>query len=84
MGTVNVTSGEADGAQVGVVNYSGDMSGTMIGVVNVAPKMGNSVPIGIINYAGDGILAPTFWGSDTMPTNAGIKMGSKVFSPPLA
>ncbi len=78
-GTVNITSGEASGAQLGVVNYSGEMSGAMIGVVNVAPKMGNSVPIGVINYAGDGILTPTFWGSDTMPTNAGIKMGSKVF-----
>jgi hypothetical protein len=37
----------------------------------------DGVPIGLVNYAGNGMFAPTMWFSDTSVANLGLKMGSK-------
>lgn len=76
-GIANVAAGEMRGLQVGLVNFGTRVTGAQIGLVNIAAKEMKGAPIGLANFAGDGLLAPVFWGSDTSPVNLGLQMGSK-------
>ena len=77
-GLVNVAQGETRGAQIsGLFNYGRKVKGTQIGLVNVATEEMDGAPIGLVSYAGDGLLALGLWGSDTSMLNLGLKMGSR-------
>jgi len=73
----NEARGQMRGLQAGFVNLGSRVSGVQLGLVNIAYEEMNGAPIGLINYAGDGIMAPAVWGSDTTLINLGLKMGSR-------
>jgi hypothetical protein len=76
-GFANVTAHKVRGAQISAFNFAQEVKGTQIGIVNIASKRLDGAAIGLINYAGNGIFAPTLWTSDTSAANLGLKMGSK-------
>jgi len=89
VGVVNV-AGRLRGPMIGVVNVGGDVDGLQLGVVNVARKVrglqlgvlnvGESVSgasVGVLSVIGDGYHDVALWGSDILPTNMGIKIGSR-------
>lgn len=73
---INITPWDFTGMQLGMVNYAGQMKGVQVGLVNFSQRI-EGVPLGIFNYSSDGILAPTFWISETSAANVGLKMGSR-------
>lgn len=88
---VNVAAGRLRGAQVSAVNVAGTLRGAQVGAVNVAGRakglqigafnyVGTDegvAPIGVLNIAGNGIFAPTFWASGTSYLNVGLKVGTR-------
>jgi hypothetical protein len=89
MSVVNV-AGKLRGPQIAVVNVGGDVDGAQIGVINVARKVrglqlgvvnvGESVSggsVGVLSIIGDGYHNLALWGSDQLPTNLALKLGSK-------
>ncbi len=75
-GIANVAYRDLLGFQAGLVNYGGNVRGVQLGLINVSCK-NSGAPIGLVNAVGDGMLAPTYWLSDTSLVNVGIKMGSR-------
>lgn len=73
----NWVSGEIRGLQLGLVNYGEKVHGVQIGLVNIASKEMKGGALGLVNYAGDGILAPTAWVAPSSLLNIGLKVGSK-------
>jgi hypothetical protein len=89
VGVVNV-AGQLRGPTIGVINVGGDVDGLQLGVVNVARKVrglqlgvvnvGESVSggsVGLLSVIGDGYHDVALWGSDVLPTNLAIKLGSR-------
>lgn len=62
---VNYTIGEAEGLQVGGVNYAGRINGLQLGLVNYAERA-NGVQLGLINIIKEGGFLPVMiianWG----------------------
>ncbi|MBN2715107.1 MAG: caspase family protein [Deltaproteobacteria bacterium] len=77
IGAVNVSRYVINGAQLSIFNLAQSGSGLQMGLVNIAQGDFNGFQMGIINYADAGLLAPTFWVSDTAAMNLGIKSGNR-------
>ncbi len=76
------------GAQIGVVNASGDVNGAQIGVLNVARSSKFSlgvvnvaresdVALGVINIIENGYRAVEAWTSETAIASVGVKLGGR-------
>ncbi len=76
LGLVNVSAESTSGMQAGLFNYGGSVSGLQLGLINVSAENSGS-PVGIINFAGDGMFTPSVWVSDVAFLNVGLKMGSR-------
>jgi hypothetical protein len=76
LGLLNISADRTSGMQAGLFNYGGKVSGVQFGLINVAAEHDGS-PIGIINFAGNGLFTPSVWVSDVAYLNVGIKMGSR-------
>jgi hypothetical protein len=77
IGVVNV-GGEVDGLQLGVVNVARKVRGLQLGVLNVGESV-SGASVGVLSIIGDGYHDVALWGSDVLPTNMGIKLGSRHF-----
>ncbi len=75
---INVTSGEVQGAQIGLVNIAGDVKGAQIGLVNVSNSV-EGVPLGLFNFVREGQIHLEGWTGDVLPFNAGLRFGSAHF-----
>jgi len=78
VGSFNVAGSGMKGLQAGIGNYAAEIRGVQFGIFNISRKM-TGIPIGLINFAGDGMLALEFWYSETSLFNMGLKMGSRWF-----
>lgn len=76
LSTVNFAK-QVRGLQLGLLNVAGQVRGIQIGVVNIAAESMSGASFGLVNYAGDGILAPVVWTGDAAVANIGLKMGSR-------
>ena len=94
MGTVNyidMIGGQVNrGAQIGVINIGGNVSGAQVGVVNIARKVegaqigivnyadeNNGAPIGIFSFVRKGQIHLDVWASETSVFNMALKTGNK-------
>jgi len=76
-GVGNIVSGEFSGLQLsGLFNYARHASGLQLGVINISDS-NDGVGLGLLTYAGDGLLEPTAWSSDTGFVNVGLKIGTR-------
>lgn len=74
IGVINI-SGDVTGLQLGVVNVAiGDVQGTQVGVVNYAGGYLSGIPVGLLNVVKNADYHPEVWGSDTSPLNIGLRM----------
>lgn len=79
IGVVNI-GGNITGAQIGVVNIAHKMRGTQIGVVNLSDEI-DGAPIGVFSFVRKGQIHLDVWGSDTSAFNLGLKTGNnRVYS----
>jgi hypothetical protein len=76
LGVVNVGSQSVDGLQIAVVNVGRKVRGLQLGVINLADSV-DGASVGIINLIGDGYHQVSVWSSDLLPSNVGIKLGSR-------
>ncbi|MBM4353059.1 MAG: caspase family protein [Deltaproteobacteria bacterium] len=76
LGLLNISKGTTSGMQAGLFNYGGAVKGVQLGLINVAAE-NDGTPIGIINFAGNGLFTPSVWVSDIAILNVGLKMGSR-------
>jgi hypothetical protein len=76
MAAVNLAP-DVKGVQFGVLNIARNVEGAQIGLVNIALESARGPSLGLVNYAGDGILAPCVWTSDLALVNVGLKMGTR-------
>ncbi len=67
-------AGDVRGAQVGAFNFAGRVTGVMLGLVNIADHA--DVPVGLINWLGDGEERMVLEGGDTHFGGAGLKLGN--------
>ena len=74
LAVVNVT-GDLTGAQVGVVNIAtGTVSGTQVGVVNLANTYEGGVPVGLLSLVKNAGYHAELYGSDLAPMNLALRM----------
>ncbi|HLV59846.1 MAG TPA: caspase family protein [Fredinandcohnia sp.] len=66
---------ETGGYQVGVVNLAGSSTGAQIGLINVAAS--SEIPVGLLNFIGDGRFRIGTWGSDLAIPHLSLKTGSR-------
>ncbi len=57
---VNITHGNFEGLQWGLVNYAGSVSGVQLGLVNYASNMKKGLQIGLVNIIKTGGQFPVF------------------------
>lgn len=76
IGIINIGA-DVTGAQVGIINIAGTTTGAQIGVVNVAGS--SSATVGVVSVVGDGRLDVGVMGTDLMPAQAILRMGSRSF-----
>jgi hypothetical protein len=76
LGVVNVGSQSVGGLQLGVVNMGRKVHGLQLGVINLADSV-DGASIGLLNLVGDGYHSLALWSSDLLPTNIGVKLGSR-------
>lgn len=77
--TVNVSKGDAEGIQVGIVNYARKINGVSFGVVNVVGDSSDVIPIGLINVVKNGYYELEVTGSRSIHANVNFKMGVERF-----
>ena len=89
-GGLNV-AGKAAGLQLAPLNIAGDTRGVQLGVVNLAWRKARGMQVGLINVArehdgeafgllnfiGNGIHDVAVYSTDTMLTNASVKLGGR-------
>ena len=75
LSVVNV-SGNVSGAQVGVVNVARDVRGLQFGLVNVS-RRNYGIPIGLINISQDGLFSPGGWLDDLGMAYGGMQIGTR-------
>jgi hypothetical protein len=76
LGVANLAWVQARGAQVGVVNLAARARGFSLGLVNVAREHDGEA-IGLLNFIGNGIHDVAVYSTDTMLTNASVKLGGR-------
>lgn len=74
-GFINV-GGHVHGAQLGFINIADRVDGAQIGFVNIARSV-DGAAIGLLSLIKDGTHTLEVYGSDLMPFNLGMKLGSK-------
>lgn len=77
LGVANINRFYFRGVQLGLLNFSKSTNGVQLGLMNIALGDFKGAQIGFLNYAGNGILAPVFWVSDTVINNTAIKLGNR-------
>ena len=79
-GTYNHVKHTMHGFQAsGVVNYAGELRGVQLGVINITKKIDKGIMIGILNFAGDGLLRLEAEHNDLTQYNLTFKSGTKAF-----
>jgi predicted small secreted protein len=79
-GTYNYVKHTMHGFQAsGAINYAGELQGVQLGVVNFAKKVDKGVMIGILNFAGNGIMRFELEHNDLTHYNLNFKSGTKKF-----
>jgi hypothetical protein len=76
LGVANVAWRQARGLQVGVVNVASRSRGLSFGLVNVAREHDGEA-LGLLNFIGNGIHDVAVYSTDTMLTNASVKLGGR-------
>jgi hypothetical protein len=76
LGLVNVAWRRASGLQLGAVNVAPRSRGFSFGLVNVAREHDGEA-LGLLNFIGNGIHDVAVYATDTMLTNASVKLGSR-------
>ncbi len=84
------TSSASSGAQVGVLNFAGDISGLQLGLLNVGQRVKgvqlglvnvsddiDGVPIGLVSVSRSGGVHPVLWSSNTTYANVGVKFATR-------
>ncbi len=89
LGVLNVTGNSGLGAQIGVINVGGDVTGAQIGVINIAGKSrglqlgvlnisGESdAPIGLLSISGSERVHASLSINETIPLNLNVKLGAR-------
>ena len=77
--TVNIVKTQAEGMQIGVVNYAKKMKGTSFGVVNIVGDSSDVLPIGLINVVKNGYYELEVTGGLAIHANVNFKMGVEKF-----
>ncbi|MDA3958288.1 hypothetical protein [Oceanispirochaeta sp.] len=77
--TINVTTGEMRGLQVGTLNYAARSKGIQLGVINVAAEGSDSLPIGLISIIKGGYYAIEASAGEALYGNLSYKMGVERF-----
>jgi len=76
VGVVNI-SGDVDGTQIGIVNISsGVVRGTQVGIVNISREL-HGIPIGLVNIVENGIFRTSGWFSELGMGYVGFEMGTR-------
>ena len=78
VGTVNVSAGDVEGTQIGIINVAGKTRGAQIGLINYADDM-EGVPFGLLSFVRNGRFNVDLWGNEVFAANLGIKTGTKYF-----
>jgi hypothetical protein len=76
LGVANVAWRQARGLQLGVVNVASRSRGFSFGLVNVAREHDGEA-FGLLNFIGNGIHDVAVYSTDTMLTNASVKLGGR-------
>ena len=76
LGLVNVAWRHARGLQLGAVNVASRSRGFSFGLVNVAREHDGEA-FGLLNFIGNGIHDVAVYSTDTMLTNATVKLGGR-------
>ena len=76
LGVANLAWGQARGLQLGVVNLAARSRGFSVGLVNVAREHEGEA-LGLLNFIGNGIHDVAVYSTDTMLTNASVKLGGR-------
>lgn len=75
---MNITGDTLNGTQIGIINKTRVLNGTQIGIINiVSDSSENAVPIGLFNYAADGVAEIELAATEVMYGNLNLKFGSK-------
>jgi len=74
VGLVNI-SGDVAGAQIGLVNVGGEVRGAQVGLVNIAREV-HGVPLGLVNVAQKGGFNGSAWITESGVGYAGLQMSS--------
>ncbi len=79
-GTYNYVKHTMRGFQAsGTINYAGELNGVQLGVINIAKKVDKGVMIGLLNFAGNGLLRLEAEHNDLTQYNLTFKSGTKAF-----
>jgi hypothetical protein len=71
---INV-GGEVHGAQIGFINIANHVHGAQLGFINIARSV-EGAAIGLLSFIQNGTHTLEIYGSDLMPFNLGMKLGS--------
>jgi hypothetical protein len=74
VGLINI-SGNVAGAQVGLINVAADVRGVQLGLINIADDV--TVPIGVLSIVRKGRLAFEVSGDEFAPLSVSLKYGSR-------
>ncbi len=72
---INVSGGDVQGAQVGVINVGGHVTGLQLGVINLAQKV-DGASIGLLPVSFEGGVLPSVWLSNEYDLNVGARFPS--------
>ena len=75
---INVTTGDFNGLQAGVINYAGGLRGVQFGVINIVGEDKGAVPIGLINVVRGGYYALELTTSEAASNRGNTKETSGV------
>lgn len=77
---LNVSVDSLKGAQIGLINIGNQIEGTQIGLINIS--VGDSsdvIPVGLLNFAKNGLFELELSGGDLLYANLNYKMGVEKF-----
>jgi len=75
---MNITGDTLRGTQIGLINKARVLNGTQIGIINiVSDSSENAVPIGLFNYAADGVAEIEIAATEVIYGSLNLKLGSK-------
>lgn len=75
----NVASGKMQGAQIGLLNFAGNVKGFQLGIVNVADTVSSGINIGLISYVRKGLHKWQYARNDAIHHNLSFKTGTYKF-----